>query len=111
MLKLQKVVLLLDCAHSGSAVPTKPLLAGHVIIASCQASEISRERARWNGGLLTSRLIEALKQNSGFVSIEQVYGYLKDRVSMESGGKQNPVMHTGGQEANVVIGIGASNAR
>ncbi|MEM2002586.1 MAG: caspase family protein [Candidatus Methanomethylicaceae archaeon] len=123
-IKAQRVVVLLDACYSEGAIPigiSKDALnrirqgIGRVIITSSRADERSWESERLKNGYFTYYLIEGLKQNNGFVPIEEVYNYLKDKVSQqvrrEKGASQNPVMSKSEQTPEIIIGIDTEASR
>ncbi|MHA2642978.1 MAG: caspase family protein [bacterium JZ-2024 1] len=123
-IKAQRVVVLLDACYSEGAIPigiSKDALnrirqgIGRIIITSSKADERSWESERLKNGYFTYYLIEGLKQNNGLVPIEEVYNYLKDKVSQqvrrEKGASQNPVMSKSEQTAEIIIGVDTETSR
>jgi hypothetical protein len=94
---------------SASALSSINYTLGRVVITASQPDERSWESEKLKNGFFTYYLIEALRQNKG-ASIEQVYGYLKDRVprqvQMEKGFSQMPMMSPAKPTLNIYLGGG-----
>jgi hypothetical protein len=100
-LKAQRVVLFLDTCYSGAATGADTLAgakelgmaipqdllsrvdrtAGRMIITASKDDELSWESPTLKNSVFTYYLMQALKQDQGQSSIEQVYGYLKEQVA------------------------------
>lgn len=91
-----RVVLIIDACHSGAADTAKGLgrvgnvdsasLAqgtGQLIICSSQPNQVSWESKRYPNGVFTHQLIEALRAQSGKVTLSQAFEKLKDSVQTE----------------------------
>ncbi len=91
-----RVVLIIDACHSGAADTAKGLgrvgnvdsasLAqgtGQLIICSSQPNQVSWESKRYPNGVFTHQLIEALRGQSGKITLSQAFEKLKDSVQTE----------------------------
>lgn len=104
-----RVVLLLDACHSGAA-DTRDMLApkaknfdinslageGQIIISSSDAEEISWESKRYQNGVFTRNLIDALQSAGQGTKVTQAYQNLKQKVEQEvktdRNASQTPIM-------------------
>ena len=127
-IKAQRTVILLDTCHSGAAVGSlqgrgavavKDSSAsgtaldrirqgvGRAIVTSSSPEEQSYEGKPYENGYFTHFLLEALRKNNGYDSIEEVYASLKQNVSKAAGTiqrKQTPVLSRSEHGAEIVIG-------
>lgn len=104
-----RVVLLLDACHSGAANTRDPLAPkaknfdinslageGQIIISSSDAEEISWESKRYQNGVFTHNLIDALQSAGQGTKVTQAYQNLKQKVEEEvktdRSASQTPVM-------------------
>ncbi|MBI5174377.1 MAG: caspase family protein [Candidatus Melainabacteria bacterium] len=91
-----RVVLIIDACHSGAADTAKGLgrvgnvdstsLAqgtGQLIICSSQPNQVSWESKRYPNGVFTHQLIEALRGESGKITLSQAFEKLKESVQSE----------------------------
>jgi hypothetical protein len=97
-IKARRTAIILDTCHSGAATtqlkdratglsdstPSASALdrirqgVGRAILTSSQEDQVSYEGPPFQNGYFTHFLIEALRQNQGMDTIEQVYAYVKD---------------------------------
>jgi hypothetical protein len=97
-IKARRTAIILDTCHSGAATtqlkdratgmadstPSAGALdrirqgVGRAILTSSQEDQVSYEGAPYQNGYFTHFLIEALRQNQGADTIQQVYAYVKD---------------------------------
>jgi hypothetical protein len=106
-----RVVLVVDACHSGAANPAKGLTrignfdsdslllgTGQLIICSSEPSQVSWESKRYENGVFTHQLIQALREKGGKVPLAEAFEKLKDSVVSEvlkdRGELQSPVMKT-----------------
>jgi uncharacterized caspase-like protein len=126
----RRTAILLDTCHSGAAAGNAAADAiaegsvsqdtmdsirqgvGRAIITSSQAGESSYENDDAKNGYCTYYLLQALRQNQGMDSIQEVYGYVHDQVSKSVQTKfklrQNPVLSRSDGNADIVIGAATS---
>lgn len=119
-IKSKRVVLLMDACHSGgfSTEGTRDLgnnLAnqylqkmlyqeeGRAIITSSDVNELSHESERWGHGVFTYYLLQGLKGSADvnsdrFVSVGELFRYIRQNVRSDTGSQQNPRMLTGDNE-------------
>jgi hypothetical protein len=71
--------------------------SGRAVMTSSDVNEVSREGPRWGGGhgIFTWALLEGLRggadaNSDRFVTAGELFGYVRDRVRMETGFRQNP---------------------
>lgn len=126
--RARRTAVFLDTCHSGGALkrsglreaaPAGRMLdkmragVGRVIIASSQEGQASWESERFDNGIFTYFLLEALKQQNGLAPISAVYEYLKQRVAKqvmtEHRAVQMPVMMRSEQGADIVLGVNATS--
>ncbi len=99
-IKARRTVILLDTCHSGGATlasreratgladsaPSSAALdrirqgVGRAILTSSQEDQFSYEGAPFQNGYFTHFLVEALRQNNGMNTVQQVYDYVKDQL-------------------------------
>jgi uncharacterized caspase-like protein len=142
-IKGRRTVIFLDTCHSGAATtslkeratadfaPSAATLeriregVGRAILASSKEDQFSYEGSPFQNGYFTHFLLEALRQNNGLNTIQQVYAYVRDQLSnavaarsqgqrgMALEGKsvaetrqpaQTPVLSSGELGAEIVIG-------
>ncbi len=127
-IRSKRVILLMDACHSAglSTEGTRDLgnnLAnqylekllyqeeGRAIITSSDVNELSHESQKWgNGhGVFTYYILEGLKGNADsnqdhFVSVGELFRYVRQRVRMDTNLRQNPRMLTGDNE-NVALAV------
>lgn len=128
--KCDRIVLVMDVCHSGSAIDTgeKGLVRtgfdvaqlnmgnGQAVLCSSLADQISWESKSYPNSVFTRRLIEALRVKGDKTSLSQAYEHLKDKVESEvlrdRGEEQTPVLNmrtwSGGDPA---LGVEPSNPR
>lgn len=128
--KCDRVVLLMDVCHSGSAIDTgeKGLVrqgfdvaqlnmgTGQAVLCSSLADQISWESKSYPNSVFTRRLIEALRLKGDKTTLTQAYEHLKDKVESEvlrdRGEEQTPVLNmktwSGGDPA---LGVEPSTPR
>jgi uncharacterized caspase-like protein len=133
-LRAQRAVVFLDTCYSGAAVPgakdlrieaaglgiAPDMLArfrqgtGRVIVTSSSAREKSWEGEQYGNGIFTHFLLEGLKRNEGLSSIDEVFGYVRDRVvetvKKDKGASQVPTMSKSDQGGSIVVGAPAAGA-
>ena len=142
-IKGRRTAIFLDTCHSGAATtslkeratadfaPSAATLerirqgVGRAILASSKEDQFSYEGSPFQNGYFTHFLLEALRQNNGLNTIQQVYAYVRDQLSnavaarsqgqrgMSLEGKslaetrqaaQTPVLSSGELGAEIVIG-------
>lgn len=120
--KSKRMILLLDTCHSaGLATEGKRNLAnnlanlyletwlyreqGRAIITSSDVNETSRESEKWGKGhgVFTYYLLEGLRGNADtdhdhFVSVGELFRYVRQKVRLDTGFEQNPRMLLGDNE-------------
>lgn len=71
--------------------------AGRAVLTSSDVNEVSQEGPRWGGGhgVFSWALLEGLRGGADangdrFVTAGELFDYVRDRVSVETGGAQNP---------------------
>jgi uncharacterized caspase-like protein len=99
-IKARRTVILLDTCHSGGAMsatkeratglsdssPSSVALerirqgVGRAILTSSQEDQYSYEGAPFQNGYFTHFLVEALRQNNGMDTVQQVYDYVKEQL-------------------------------
>jgi hypothetical protein len=133
-IKAQRTVILLDTCHSGAAVGSlqgrgavavKDSSAsgtaldrirqgvGRAIVTSSSPEEQSYEGKPYENGYFTHFLLEALRKNNGYDSIEEVYASLKQNVSKAAGSiqrKQTPVFSRSERGEEIVIGASSAES-
>ena len=119
-IKSRRVVLLMDACHSAgiSTEGTRDLrnnLAnqylekllyqeeGRAIITSSDVNELSLESPKWGHGVFTYYVLEGLKGSADvnldrFVSVGELFRYVRQRVRLDTNLRQNPRMLTGDNE-------------
>lgn len=117
-----RIVLIIDACHSGAAnpAPTKGLIrrgnfdsnflaqgTGQLIICSSEPNQVSWESRRYQNGVFTRQLIEALRSRSGKISLEKAFEMLKESVQSEvlqdRGELQTAVLKTRWQGSDLII--------
>jgi hypothetical protein len=100
--KSRRVVVLLDACHSGSAATNDDMVravlqanAGVIVVASSRGNEVSLEDSRWQHGLFTQSLLDAMADRNaasgnGEVTLWNLMTYLKKRVALLSADRQHP---------------------
>lgn len=90
-----RLVLLLDACHSGTAVadakgltrtgidPEGAVGVGQLVISSSKPEQVSWESRRYQNGVFTRKLIDSLQVRGPETKIEEAYGALKDGVEAE----------------------------
>lgn len=126
-LNSDRIVIILDTCHSGSAEPgAKSLLqnmsfsnadliqgTGQLIIASAEDNQIAHDSLRYKNGIFTKHLIDGLKQNK---RLSDAFDYAQKRVAEESRADFNqdqvPVLKKGEWKgAGVVLAVPPQNPR
>lgn len=92
----KRVVLIVDACHSGAANPAKGLArvgnfdsdalsqgSGQLVICSSEPDQVSWESTRYENGVFTHQLIEALRAGAGKANLDQVFERLRDAVLSE----------------------------
>ena len=104
-----RVVLIVDACHSGAANPAKGLTrignfdsnslllgTGQLIICSSEPNQVSWESKRYENGVFTHQLIQALREKGGKIPLGEAFDKLKNSVITEvlkdRGELQSPVM-------------------
>ena len=110
LFKARRTVIFLDTCHSGAATgsmkeratgladssPSAATLerirqgVGRAILASSQEDQVSYEGPPFQNGYFTHFLLEALRQNNGMDTIEQVYSYVKDQLPKAVAARNGP---------------------
>lgn len=99
-----RVLLLLDACHSGTAeVASKNLLryhnfdaeqivqgTGQLVVCSSSPNELSWESKQYNNGVFTARLMEGLRKKGRDTTLAEAFNHMKDSVQQE-------VLHDRGQ--------------
>lgn len=91
-----RVVLIVDACHSGSANPAKGITrignfdtnelvqgTGQMVICSSKPNQVSWESKRYANGVFTRNLIEALRLKTGKTTFGQAFDHMKDSVESE----------------------------
>jgi uncharacterized caspase-like protein len=126
--KARRTVIFLDTCHSGAATTSLPERAtvgavdssasmdvldrirqgvGRVILTSSKPDEVSSEGAPFQNGYFTHFLLEALRQNQGLASIDQVYAYMSDQLPKAAQAvrkRQTPVISRSDLGSDIVLG-------
>jgi hypothetical protein len=106
-----RVVLIVDACHSGAANPAKGLTrignfdsnslllgTGQLVICSSEPSQVSWESKRYENGVFTHNLIQALRSKGGNITLGDAFAQMKNSVVSEvlkdRGELQSPVMKT-----------------
>lgn len=127
-LQARRTVLFLDTCYSGDAIVTgrsksledddpaaafsEPLRAltsgaGHAVITSSRADEVSWENDRLNNSIFTYHLIQELRDGKGAQPLDQLTSSLRQRVSAEAkkmSKTQNPVVQLSRGAEKIVLG-------
>jgi hypothetical protein len=115
-----RIVLIIDACHSGAANPAKGLIrrgnfdsnflaqgTGQLIICSSEPNQVSWESRRYQNGVFTRQLIEALRSRSGKISLEKAFEKLKESVQSEvlqdRGELQTAVLKNRWQGSDLII--------
>lgn len=115
-----RVLVVLDACHSGAANTAKSLIrignfntadiaqgTGQLVICSSQPNQVSWESKRYENGVFTHQLIEALRSQSGKNSLEQAFEKMKSSVQSEvlsdRGELQTPVLKSKWQGNELII--------
>jgi uncharacterized caspase-like protein len=82
---------------------------GRVIITASGANEVSVENDDLGHGVFTYYLVEGLKgkadaDRDGFITVDEVYRYVSDKVPQATGQEQHPVKK-GTVEGRLILGI------
>jgi uncharacterized caspase-like protein len=109
-IKARRTAIFLDTCHSGAATsslkerataltdssPSAATLerirqgVGRAILTSSQEDQVSYEGPPFQNGYFTHFLLEALRQNNGMDTIEQVYAYVKDQLPKAIAARNGP---------------------
>lgn len=117
-----RVVLMMDACHSGAATPTKGLFrisnfsadelaqgTGQLVVCSSEPTQSSWESKRYDNGVFTHHLIDALRQNGGMARLGDVFKYLQDQVQNEvlrdRGELQTPLLKSKWTGDDLVISV------
>lgn len=118
-----RVLLVLDACHSGATTPgeksTEPaanfnlqsisLGHGQTAICSSKADERSWESKRYENGIFTKKLMQALLQNGQNTSIDEAFKYLgkevEDEVQQDNATQQTPVLQSTWKGNNLILSI------
>jgi uncharacterized caspase-like protein len=98
-----KVIVFFDACHAGGLDGTKAVLSsiqfsspGAIVYSSSTAAQLSQESKKYQNGVFTGALIDALKgkakDEDGFITTLKLESYIKDAVSKETGGAQTPTI-------------------
>ncbi len=104
-----RVVLFVDACHSGAANPAKGLIrlgnfdsdslllgTGQLVICSSEPNQVSWESKRYENGVFTHQLIQALRAKDGKITLGDAFQQMKESVLSEvlkdRGELQTPVM-------------------
>ncbi len=121
-IRARRTAIILDTCHSGAATiaskeraagltdssPSSAVLeriqqgVGRAILTSSEENQVSYEGPPFQNGYFTHFLIEALRQNNGVNTIQQIYAYVKQQVpaavlAITSSGRGTGVTHRPGQ--------------
>jgi hypothetical protein len=83
---------------------------GRAVLTSSDVNELSYEHEKWGGhGVFTFALLEGLRgeadvDGNGLVTAGELFGYVRNRVSVATSAKQNPRIHEG-SNAELVIAV------
>ncbi|MBC7998965.1 MAG: caspase family protein [Leptolyngbya sp.] len=123
-----RVLVVLDACHSGAANTAKGLIrignfntadvaqgTGQLVICSSQPNQVSWESKRYENGVFTHQLIEALRSQSGKTSLGQAFEKMKSSVQSEvltdRGELQTPVLKSKWQGNELIISAPPSKPR
>ena len=86
---------------------------GRLIITASDANEISLEKDELKHGIFTYYMLEGLKgegdiDGDGYITVDELYGYLYDKVARVSEQKQHPTKK-GESQGHIVIGVSKSS--
>ncbi|MBY0549125.1 MAG: caspase family protein [Candidatus Obscuribacterales bacterium] len=116
-----RVLLVLDACHSGATTPGEkggesdanfnlqaiPLGSGQTVICSSKAEERSWESKRYENGVFTKRLMQALIQDGEQTTIDKAYSHLskqvEDEVQQDQAAKQTPVFRSTWKGNNLML--------
>ncbi len=116
--QVERKIIIADTCHSGviggglrGSNETEPVnrfwqrwsetQPGLALLSSARSNEVSREDACWGGGhgVFTYFLLEGMKGaapiSDGFVTVGELWQYVKDKVEIETGNKQHPHISPG----------------
>jgi hypothetical protein len=125
--KSSRTVIFLDTCHSGAATTSLPDRAagamdssaspvaldrirqgfGRVILTSSKPDEVSSEGAPFQNGYFTHFLLQALRQNNGNATMDDVYAYMSEQLPKAAQAvrrRQTPVLTRSDLGAEIVIG-------
>jgi uncharacterized caspase-like protein len=96
-----KVIVFLDACHAGGLSGTKAALnsiqfssPGAIVYRSSTESQLSQESKKYENGVFTGALVNALKgkakDEDGFISTLKLDSYIKESVIKETNGSQSP---------------------
>lgn len=123
-----RVLVVLDACHSGAANTAKGLIrignfntadvaqgTGQLVICSSLPNQVSWESKRYENGVFTHQLIEALRSQSGKTSLGQAFEKMKSSVQAEvlndRGELQTPVLKSKWQGNELIISAPPSKPR
>jgi uncharacterized caspase-like protein len=133
-IKARRTVIFLDTCHSGAAASALPERAavgavdssasmdvldrirqgvGRVILTSSKPDEVSSEGAPFQNGYFTHFLLQALRQNNGMATIDQVYAYMSEQLPKAAQAqrkRQTPVISRSDLGSDIVLGTPATGA-
>jgi len=119
----QRKVVILDACHAGGKkgpddtsfdLTAMPPGKGLIELLSCSRQQVSYEDATIKHGVFSRFLADALQgladvrpdgNENGFVSVEEAYLYVLDRVSRHTKGKQSPVIRRGEVEGQLTLAV------
>jgi hypothetical protein len=91
-----RVIVVVDACHSGAANPAKDMKrvanvdskallqgTGQLVICSSQPDQVSWESQRYQNGVFTHQLIEALRSHFGKATLSEAFDQLKESVQSE----------------------------
>ena len=121
-----RIMLVLDACHSGSAGPSTAAGkgmeraanvnveqvmqgTGQLVISSSKPDQRSWESSRYEGSVFTKYLIEGLRRNGKLTKLGDAYAYLESEVQREvlrdRGVLQTPVMRSKWRGTDLIIGV------
>ena len=127
--KTDRALIVLDTCYSGSAVPGArglvrnsnfdisqlKLGSGHLVISSSSPGERAWESKRYNNGVFTRQLIEALRLSNHSIGIKDAFKTLKQKVTWEvkcdRKKAQTPQFGGSWQGSELVISVPAQSPR
>lgn len=127
--KTDRVLIVLDTCYSGSAIPGSRALVrntnfdlsqvklgrGHLVISSSSPGERSWESKRYQNGVFTHQLIDALRAKNKTIDVKEAFEKMRKKVTWEVkcdyGKKQNPQFGGDWKGSDLILSVPPSNPR